>query len=136
MAGTETLPLPITGESLAHRFLAVRAMTEGLAEPLTPEDQMMQSCPEASPVKWHLAHTTWFFETFVLREFLRDYRPLNPDYYWLFNSYYKTLGDFPEKRLRASFSRPSLEQVMAYRHYVADRVLQLLDSSASAETLE
>src|SRR6185437_9818592 len=99
-------------------------------------DQMMQSCPEASPVKWHLAHTTWFFETFVLREFLRDYRPLNPDYYWLFNSYYKTLGDFPEKRLRASFSRPSLEQVMAYRHYVADRVLQLLDSSASAETLE
>ena len=58
---------------------------------------MVQSCPEASPVKWHLAHTSWFFETFVLREFAAGYRPFHPEFHWLFNSYYNSLGDMPEK---------------------------------------
>lgn len=135
MAGVETLPLPATGNSLAERFQAVRHQTEALALPLTPEDQMVQSCPEASPIKWHLAHSTWFFETFILREFLPGYRAFNQDFFWLFNSYYKSLGDFPEKRLRASFSRPPLEEVLAYRHSVQEQVLRLIENNASAEAL-
>jgi len=79
---------------------------------------MVQSCPEASPVKWHLAHTSWFFETFVLREFAAGYQPFHPDFRWLFNSYYNSLGDMPEKKLRSSFSRPPLDAILAYRSHV------------------
>ncbi len=82
---------------------------------------MVQSCPEASPVKWHQAHTTWFFETFVLRPFLPDYKPFRDEFGWLFNSYYNSLGEeAPEKHLRASFSRPSLDQVLAFRTHAAN----------------
>ena len=79
---------------------------------------MVQSCPEASPVKWHLAHTSWFFETFVLREFVAGYQPFHPDFRWLFNSYYNSLGDMPEKKLRSSFSRPPLDAILGYRAHV------------------
>src|ERR1035437_7075011 len=108
-------------------------MTDALAEPLTPEDQMVQSCPDASPVKWHLAHTTWFFETFILRTYLSGYQPYHPDFLWLFNSYYKSLGGHPEKQLRASFSRPSLDRIRAYRQHVEEGIAQLLATGASAE---
>jgi ergothioneine biosynthesis protein EgtB len=79
---------------------------------------MVQSSPDASPAKWHLAHTTWFFETFVLREFVPGYRPFHPDFVWLFNSYYNAVSAQPEKKLRASFSRPAVEEILAYRHHV------------------
>ncbi len=104
-----------SGTSLLARFRAVRHATRQLCKPLSPEDLMVQSCAEASPVKWHLAHTSWFFETFVLREFVAGYQPFHPDFYWLFNSYYNSLGDMPEKKLRASFSRPALDEILAYR---------------------
>ncbi len=88
---------------------------------------MVQSCPEASPAKWHQAHTSWFFETFVLIPFLPGYRAFHPDFNWLFNSYYKSLGsDIPEKKLRASFSRPSLDQILAFRAHVDAHVGQML----------
>ena len=90
--------------ALLTRFRAVRSATMDFVAPLTPEDMMVQSCSEASPVKWHLAHTSWFFETFVLREFVPAYKPFHPDFPWLFNSYYNSLGDMPEKKLRSSFS--------------------------------
>ena len=93
-------------QAVTERFMATRCRTIELCAPLTPEDMMVQSCPEASPAKWHLAHTTWFFESFILREFLPSYRPFNEDFSWLFNSYYQSFSAFPEKRLRASFSRP------------------------------
>ena len=83
-------------------FHKVRRQSEQLCMPLSPEDMMVQSCAEASPVKWHLAHTTWFFETFLLREFLPGYPEFNPDFRWLFNSYYNSVSDQPEKKLRAS----------------------------------
>ena len=92
--------------TLLARFRAVRSATMQFCAPLTPEDMMVQSCPEASPIKWHLAHTSWFFETFILSEFVAAYQAFHPDFRWLFNSYYKALGDMPEKRLRSSFSRP------------------------------
>lgn len=136
MAGIELYPVQAAGATLAERFQLVRAMTAALAARLSPEDQMVQSCPEASPVKWHLAHMTWFFETFVLREYVPAYRPFHPDFFWLFNSYYKSLGEHPEKKLRASFSRPSLKEVLAYRRHVEQAILTLLEHGASAAAQE
>ena len=103
---------------VGDRFSAARRQTLSLCAGLTAEDMMVQSCPEASPAKWHLAHTAWFFESFVLREFLPGYRLFNADFPWLFNSYYESFSAFPEKRLRASFSRPALDEILRYREHV------------------
>ena len=109
---------------LDSKYKAVRSMTRSIAASLSAEDQMVQSCPGASPVKWHQAHTTWFFETFVLRPFLVDYKPFREDFHSLFNSYCLSLGeDIAEKELRASFSRPSLDEIMAFRSHV-DRSME------------
>ena len=116
-----------SSSALLERFRAVRACTLALVAPLSPEDMMVQSCAEASPAKWHLAHSTWFFETFVLSEFLAGYKPFHPDFHWLFNSYYNALGDMPEKKLRASFSRPPLADILAYRGYVDAAIARLLE---------
>ncbi len=115
-----------TASSLLAHYRAVRHATTQLCSPLSPEDLMVQSCPEASPAKWHLAHTSWFFETFVLSEFLAVYKPFHPDFRWLFNSYYNALGDMPEKKLRSSFSRPPLESILAYRAHVDSEIERLL----------
>lgn len=119
--------------ALSTHFTAVRQQTEDLCAPLSAEDMMVQSCAEASPVKWHLAHTTWFFEIFVLREFATGYRAFNPDFLWLFNSYYKSLGEHPEKKLRACFSRPSLASILEYRCYVDAAMQRLMESGMPAE---
>src|SRR3954464_2669718 len=117
-------PTKATASRLNVNFRNVRSVTRSLAASLSAEDQMIQSCPEASPIKWHQAHTTWFFETFVLRPFLSDYEPLCEDFRWLFNSYYNSLGDaIPEKKLRALFSRPSLNEITAFRAHV-DREME------------
>jgi ergothioneine biosynthesis protein EgtB len=118
---------------LLTRYAAVRAATLALTAPLSPEDLMVQSCPEASPAKWHLAHTTWFFETFVLREFVPAYREFHPDFHWLFNSYYNSLGDMPAKSLRSSFSRPPLADILAYRNHVDTHIARLLHSEAAPD---
>ena len=115
--------------NLLARYRTVRAASLALTAPLSPEDLMVQSCPEASPAKWHLAHTSWFFETFVLREFLAGYRDFHPDFHWLFNSYYNSLGDMPAKSLRASFSRPPLTDIFAYRAHVDAGIARLLEST-------
>jgi ergothioneine biosynthesis protein EgtB len=121
--------------TLSARFRAVRLATMQFCAPLTPEDMMVQSCAEASPIKWHLAHTSWFFETFVLSEFVAAYQPFHPDFRWLFNSYYKALGDMPEKKLRASFSRPPLEQILAYREHVDAAITRLLEQGTEDEAM-
>ena len=120
---------------LLERFRAVRAATVEFVEPLTGEDQMVQSCAEASPTKWHLAHTSWFFETFCLREFLPGYEAFHPEFHWLFNSYYNSLGEMPEKKLRASFSRPGLETIRGYRAYVDAAVERMLEGDVGDEAL-
>jgi len=112
--------------SLLGRYKTVRQATRQLCSPLSPEDMMVQSCSEASPVKWHLAHTSWFFETFVLREFAAGYQPFHAEFHWLFNSYYNSLGDMPEKKLRASFSRPPLDAILAYRAHVDAAMIGLM----------
>ncbi len=108
----------LTETVLAAEFCRVRQQSLQLCAPLTPEDMMVQSSSDASPAKWHLAHTTWFFETFLLREFVPAYRPFHPDFVWLFNSYYNAVSAQPEKKLRSSFSRPAAEEILAYRHFV------------------
>jgi ergothioneine biosynthesis protein EgtB len=122
-----------TAGRLFEEFSRVRRQTEELCLPLSPEDMMVQSCAEASPAKWHLAHTTWFFETFLLREFLAGYREFHPDFRWLFNSYYNSVSDQPEKKLRASFSRPPVETIFRYRQHVQDGIQRLLASNSLEE---
>lgn len=107
-----------TGTDTLAAFRQARARTLALVEPLSAEDMMVQTLPEASPVKWHLAHTSWFFESFVLVPFVGSYRPFHPDFKWLFNSYYQSFAAFPERHLRASFSRPSVSEILAYRGHV------------------
>jgi ergothioneine biosynthesis protein EgtB len=123
-----------TAARLLNRFRVVRAATLEFVAPLSPEDMMVQSCAEASPGKWHLAHTSWFFETFVLTPFVKGYKPFHPEFHWLFNSYYNSLGDMPAKNLRASFSRPSIEQVHAYRTYVDTAIEDLLARGLAEDT--
>src|ERR1700689_4655397 len=118
---------------LFEEFSRVRRQSEQLCIPLSPEDMMVQSCAEASPVKWHLAHTAWFFESFILREFLPGYRLFNKDFSWLFNSYYQSFAAFPEKRLRASFSRPGSDEILRYRQHVDQGIERLLERLQNEE---
>src|ERR1035437_6835941 len=118
-----------TSSALLDRFRIVRAASLALTAPLSPEDLMVQSCPDASPAKWHLAHTSWFFETFVLRDFLAGYQDFHPDFHWLFNSYYNSLGDMPAKPLRASFSRPPLSDILSYRTHIDAAIARLLEAT-------
>jgi ergothioneine biosynthesis protein EgtB len=104
--------------SLAWRYRAVRAATERLAEPLSPEDCAAQSMPDASPVKWHLAHTSWFFETFVLEAAVPGHRPFDPAFRALFNSYYNAVGEPHARARRGLLTRPGLDEVRAYRAHV------------------
>jgi ergothioneine biosynthesis protein EgtB len=110
-----------------QRYRSVRRATERLCDPLSPEDCALQSMEDASPAKWHLAHTTWFFETFVLAPFAPHYRPLHPEYAYLFNSYYQSVGAQYPRPERGLVSRPSFEEVRAYRHRVDDALAELLD---------
>ncbi|QHN04489.1 ergothioneine biosynthesis protein EgtB [Granulicella sp. WH15] len=129
---------PAVATALLERFRTVRAATLAFASPLSPEDLMVQSLPEASPVKWHLAHTSWFFETFVLTDpaiGLPGYQPFHPDFRWLFNSYYNALGEMPEKKLRSSFSRPPLTDILAFRAHIDSAIERLLEGNAEAEAL-
>lgn len=133
---TEAIPSPAASilssaaEGLLRRFRSVRAETLAFIAPLSPEDLMVQSCPEASPVKWHLAHTSWFFETFVLTPYVSGYQPFHAEFHWLFNSYYTSLGDMPAKNLRSSFSRPPLTAILDYRIYVDAALQNLLSGKA------
>jgi len=112
--------------SLSTRYATVREHTSHLASPLSAEDQCVQSMPDASPTKWHLAHTSWFFENVVLLPFLPDYKVFDPSFAYLFNSYYEALGPRHPRMQRGLLTRPSLPQVMAYRQHVDASMEQLL----------
>lgn len=105
-------------QTIQQQFSAVRQHSESLAAPLTAEDQCIQSMPDASPTKWHLAHTTWFFETLILKTEGTHYQPFNQHFHYLFNSYYEALGARHPRPQRGLITRPSLEEVMEYRRYV------------------
>jgi ergothioneine biosynthesis protein EgtB len=112
--------------ALAERYLAVRRWTEQLTEGLAAEDMVVQSMPDVSPTKWHLAHTSWFFEQFVLLPHLRGYEPLNETYLYLFNSYYHQVGERHCRDQRGYISRPTVAEVMDYRRHVDAAMVRLL----------
>ncbi len=111
---------------MAERFLRIRQTTLQLIEPLSPEDCQVQTMREVSPTKWHLAHTTWFFETFVLEAVEREFRPFRPEFRVLFNSYYETVGEKHPRERRGFLSRPSLREVFEYRRNVEERMQEIL----------
>jgi ergothioneine biosynthesis protein EgtB len=114
-------------QALIERFQQVRDFTEGLCAPLAVEDYVIQSMPDCSPTKWHLAHVSWFFETFLLKPSLAEYRSPNPDYAYLFNSYYNAVGDKYPRPQRGLISRPTVDDIYSYRAHVDERVLDLLE---------
>ncbi|MES2289038.1 MAG: ergothioneine biosynthesis protein EgtB [Pseudomonadota bacterium] len=120
-------------DALLSRFRDTRSLSVRLAEPLSDADATVQSMPDASPAKWHLAHTTWFFETFVLRDFVPGYVPFDPAYHFLFNSYYDAEGDRHARPRRGMLTRPALDDIRAYRTHVdlaVEAVLQDLPDHA------
>jgi ergothioneine biosynthesis protein EgtB len=117
---------PLRGETLPDRCRAVRALSRALAAPLSDADASLQPMPDASPAKWHLAHTTWFFETFVLRDHDAAYRPYDESWAYLFNSYYEGEGERHPRPRRGMLSRPSLAELLAYRDHVDAALLGLL----------
>jgi ergothioneine biosynthesis protein EgtB len=126
-----TLSRPTTqaASALRHRFHEVRAASLALAAPLSAEDQCIQSMPDASPTKWHLAHTTWFFETVLLQPHAAGYQPFDTRFHYLFNSYYEALGPRHPRPQRGLLTRPSVDEVHAYRRHVDEAVLALLDGN-------
>ncbi|MBN9040679.1 MAG: sulfatase maturase [Rhizobiales bacterium 62-47] len=119
-------------ERLIEAFSAVRAETEQRAAPLSPEDQLIQSMPDASPAKWHRAHTTWFFEQFLLGPHCPGYRPFHPDYAFLFNSYYVSAGPRHARAQRGHLTRPSADDVTQYRQYVDAAMIAFLRQADKA----
>jgi ergothioneine biosynthesis protein EgtB len=123
-------------DSLLEHFLEVREMSLRLCAPLSIEDHALQPMPDASPAKWHLAHTTWFFVTFVLSQYSEAFQSYHPAFRNLFNSYYNTVGDRPLRTLRHVLSRPSLEEVHAYRAFVDDSMARLLTLEPPQQALD
>lgn len=118
----------VSRDALAERYGAVRRASEALSRPLAPDDYGLQAMPDVSPAKWHLAHTSWFFETFLLKTFLPGYRPFHPQFEHLFNSYYEQVGaPFPRPN-RALLSRPTVDDVFRYRTQVDEAMAALLAS--------
>lgn len=126
----------VSTRSLVSRYTAIRRFSEALCADLGDEDLVAQSMPDASPLKWHLAHTTWFFEKVVLEHIDPDYEPVDPAYAYLFNSYYNALGDRHARPLRGVLTRPTVPQVREYRDSVDASVLRLLDRFQDAERVE
>lgn len=122
--------------SIVANFLKTRQRTETIVSPLKTEDFSAQPIVDVSPPKWHLAHTTWFFERFVLKQFKENYLEFHPQFEFLFNSYYESIGQRVERPKRGAMTRPTVEEVFAYRSYVTETVAELLKSNTSNQLEE
>ncbi len=130
-------PLTINANaSPLERYEAVRTFTEYLAEPLAPEDCVVQTMEDVSPTKWHLAHVSWFFETFLLKPHLEGYRALNDTYAYLFNSYYVQAGERHCRDRRGYLSRPTVKEVLDYRSYVDEHMARLISTASDEKAAE
>ena len=125
---TNTAELYLTQTDLAAEYRRVRAETERICALLQTDDYQLQSIVETSPPKWHIAHVSWFFEAFVLPEFIPSYRPFHPQFAYLFNSYYETVGSMHPRPQRGLLSRPTVEEVYRYRAHVDEQMLELIDA--------
>jgi ergothioneine biosynthesis protein EgtB len=125
----DRLAAPSRSESLVERYRAVRNFTARLCRDLAPEDFVVQSMADVSPTKWHLAHTTWFFETFVVKVWQPGYRSEVPEYAYLFNSYYNAAGSMHRRDLRGLISRPTVAETFRFRESIDDCVVQLIEEA-------
>lgn len=110
-----------------EKYIAVRKRTEDICEPLETEDYVVQPIADVSPPKWHIGHTTWFFETFILKNYYKGYQEFNPDYNYVFNSYYETIGARVIRTDRGNLSRPTVMDVKRYRKYVDEAMIKLIE---------
>jgi ergothioneine biosynthesis protein EgtB len=139
MAEVQTIVAPPpsrTPEPLPPRYRRIRAVTAALCAPLQTEDYVVQSMPDASPAKWHLAHTSWFFEQFLLKPMLTGYRAFHPRFEYLFNSYYQTVGPMHQRPQRGLLTRPTVDEVRRYRAHVDEHMQKLLETKAHDEKVE
>lgn len=118
------------------RFSAVRSYTEKLCEPLQTEDYVPQPIVDVSPAKWNIAHTTWFFEEMILKEFVRGYQPFHPQFNFLFNSYYNSVGDRTKRDARGALSRPLVSEVFEYRKYIDEKMVEFLAGDPPEKAVE
>lgn len=126
---------PAKAQTLSNRFESVRQRTQALCQSLSAEDFVVQSMPDVSPTKWHLAHVTWFFETFLLQPHLRGYRVFDEQFAYLFNSYYYTAGQMHGRANRGLLTRPTVDVILQYRAHVDAAMRQLIDSTNDTEIL-
>lgn len=131
---SQTAPIHVQLAPITARYMATRQHSEAICAPLQTEDYVVQPVVDVSPPKWHLAHTTWFWEAFVLTEYVADYKPFHPRYAFLFNSYYNTKGDRVLRLHRGNMSRPTVKEIMAYRQYVDEHMMTFLEDLAPALT--
>jgi ergothioneine biosynthesis protein EgtB len=122
--------------NISEKYKKVRQLTLDFCSHLHPEDFSIQVVTFASPAKWHLAHTTWFFETFILKTQIENYKEFDPDFNFLFNSYYNNVGSRVLQANRGNMSRPSTNEVFAYRHYVDEKMLSFLQSNLDKKILD
>jgi len=121
---------------LPEAYQEVRQQTEAICAPLQAEDHVIQAMADVSPPKWHMAHTAWFFETFLLKRFMPEYKPFNPDFKYIFNSYYESVGRFWPRAKRGLLSRPTAREIYAYRGHVDHGMHELLTGDASETVKE
>lgn len=123
-------------EALTQQFQIIRDKTMALCHPLENEDYVIQCSEEVSPIKWHLAHTTWFFEIFILKKYLKPYKIFNAEFFNLYNSYYHSLGESYPKKRRGHLSRPLLKEILQYRIYVNEALIQFIEKIAESDWSE
>ena len=120
---------PADSAALTDFYTRVRGFSLELCETLGPEDMTIQSMSDVSPTKWHLAHVTWFFEHFILRNRVAGYHPIDDQYHYLFNSYYYTVGDMYQRPRRGLISRPTVDEIVTYRRHVDAHMLRLIEGA-------
>lgn len=121
---------------LSYKYSQIRELSEGICFPLKTEDYVVQPIVDVSPPKWHLGHTSWFFETFLLKPYLQDYEEFDPNFNYVFNSYYETLGNRVIRTDRGNLSRPTVEEIYNYRKYVDEQMGFLLSDATLSEMLK
>src|SRR5476649_3031430 len=125
-----------TTTDIAECYAKVRKRTEQICSPLQTEDYVVQPVVDVSPPKWHIGHTTWFFETFILKPFFMGYQEFDPDYNYVFNSYYETVGNRVIRTDRGNLSRPTVIEIYRYREYVDNAMESLLCQELSNDVRE
>src|ERR1700709_1058760 len=121
---------------LLEKYMGISNHTEEICRPLKTEDYVVQTIVDVTPPKWHIGHTTWFFETFILKPYFMGYQEYNPDYNYVFNSYYETVGNRVIRTDRGNLSRPTVAEIYKYREYVDDAMASFLCNEPSPEVKE